>query len=158
MHWDTTIIFFNICLVYINGSLSWASNQGKAYDFKNVHFCMLAFLMCETEERDVDKLTSRIKSKPKLIQTFRTEMRREALRSWAGVREKHLISYCQVVKSSSTYIYHWKLAWFLELMVALWKDARDVFQFFWHLKLIIVRPTHLNSSAPNLKIVIKLFC
>lgn len=37
---------------------------------------MLTFMMCEIEERDVDKLTTRIKSKLKLIQTFLIEIRR----------------------------------------------------------------------------------
>jgi len=53
--------------------------------------------MCETEERGVDKLTSRIKSKRKLIQPFLKEIGRSAWRSWPGVIEMHLIFYSQAL-------------------------------------------------------------
>lgn len=46
------------------------------YDFKNVHFCVLDFMIGEPEERCVNKFLSRIKSKPKLIQPFLMEIRR----------------------------------------------------------------------------------
>lgn len=58
---------------------------------------MLAFMMYETEERCVDKLTSRIKSKPELIQPFLVEIRRAPLRSWPGTREPHLFFYSQTL-------------------------------------------------------------
>lgn len=56
---------------------------------------MLAFMMCETKERGVDKLTFSIKSKPKLIQPFLMEIRRAEWRWWPGVIEAHLIFYSQ---------------------------------------------------------------